>query len=227
MEHHPKKRLDLVRQAIGLKHYSMRTEASPVTWIQRYMLAHNTRHPDGMASIAIETFLTHLAVIRRWRCRPTIKRSAPCSSCIATCSTRQLTPPRCHPCQGAQTRAHGLDQGGGPHGHRAPLRTASVHREMTLWQWLASDGMSAPMRERPGFGPMSDYCMGWQRYGRSADNAARSLISPPPGTSLARRTITCARSRARGWAGLFTVCDVREALDRSAICERREATIRD
>jgi integrase len=62
MEHRLTKRLDHVREAIRLKPYSRRTEASSVTWIPRAMLAHNTRHPNGMASIAIETFLTHLAV---------------------------------------------------------------------------------------------------------------------------------------------------------------------
>jgi Phage integrase, N-terminal SAM-like domain len=41
MEHRPKKLLDQVREAIRLKHYSIRTEESYVTWIKRYILFHN------------------------------------------------------------------------------------------------------------------------------------------------------------------------------------------
>jgi integrase len=62
MEHRPKKRLDQVRDAIRLKHDSIRTEESYVTWIKRYMLFHNKRHPNEMASAEIAAFLTHLEV---------------------------------------------------------------------------------------------------------------------------------------------------------------------
>jgi integrase len=62
MEHRPKKLLDQVRDAIRLKHYSIRTEESYVTWIKRYILFHNKRHPNEMASAEIEEFLTYLAV---------------------------------------------------------------------------------------------------------------------------------------------------------------------
>jgi hypothetical protein len=41
MERCPKKRLDQVCHAVRLKHDSMRTEESFVTWITRYMLFHN------------------------------------------------------------------------------------------------------------------------------------------------------------------------------------------
>jgi hypothetical protein len=40
----------------------MRMEASYVTWIKRYMLFHNKRHPHEMASADIAAFLTHVAV---------------------------------------------------------------------------------------------------------------------------------------------------------------------
>jgi site-specific recombinase XerD len=62
MEQRPKKLLDQVRDAIRLKHYSIRTEESYVTWIKRYILFHNKRHPNAMGSAEIEAFLTHLAV---------------------------------------------------------------------------------------------------------------------------------------------------------------------
>jgi integron integrase len=62
MEHRPKKLLDHVRDTIRLKHYSLHTEASYVTWIKRYILFHNKQHPNQMARAEIEAFLTHLAV---------------------------------------------------------------------------------------------------------------------------------------------------------------------
>lgn len=60
----PKKLLDRVRDAIRLKHYSIRTEQAYVDWIRRYILFHGKRHPQTMDSSEIETFLTHLAVDR-------------------------------------------------------------------------------------------------------------------------------------------------------------------
>jgi integron integrase len=62
MERQPKKLLDQVRDAIRLKHYSIRTEHSHVSWIKRYILYHNKRHPKDMGEKEIEDFLTHMAV---------------------------------------------------------------------------------------------------------------------------------------------------------------------
>ncbi len=59
-----KKLLDRVRDAIRLKHYSIRTEETYVDWIKRYILFHHKRHPQKMGSSEIEAFLTHLAVDR-------------------------------------------------------------------------------------------------------------------------------------------------------------------
>ena len=62
MEQRPKKLLDHVRDAIRLKHDSMRTEESYITWIKRYGFFPNKQHPSELGSAAIEAFLTHLAV---------------------------------------------------------------------------------------------------------------------------------------------------------------------
>ena len=62
MEPSSKKLLDRVRDAIRLKHYSIRTEQSYVNWIKRYIFFHNVRHPDQMGAAEVEAFLTHLAV---------------------------------------------------------------------------------------------------------------------------------------------------------------------
>ena len=59
-----KKLLDRVREAIQLKHYSPRTEEAYVSWIRRFILFHNKRHPREMGAAEIEAFLTHLAVDR-------------------------------------------------------------------------------------------------------------------------------------------------------------------
>ena len=61
MDHKPKL-LDLVRQKIRLKHYSIRTERAYVDWIKRFILFHHKRHPASMAAPEVRTFLSHLAV---------------------------------------------------------------------------------------------------------------------------------------------------------------------
>jgi len=56
------KLLDLVREKIRLKHYSIRTEEAYISWIKRYIYFHNKRHPKDMGQKEIEAFLTDLAV---------------------------------------------------------------------------------------------------------------------------------------------------------------------
>lgn len=54
--------LDQVRDALRIRHYSLRTEASYLHWIKRFILFHNKRHPLEMGEREITAFLTHLAV---------------------------------------------------------------------------------------------------------------------------------------------------------------------
>jgi len=42
--------LDQVREAIRVRHYSIRTEESYVQWIRRFILFHDKRHPKEMVS---------------------------------------------------------------------------------------------------------------------------------------------------------------------------------
>ena len=58
----PKKLLDLAREIIRLKHYSIRTEQAYIGWMYRYILFHHKRHPKDLGPPEIEAFLTHLAV---------------------------------------------------------------------------------------------------------------------------------------------------------------------
>jgi site-specific recombinase XerD len=57
----PKELLDLLRDAIRLKHYSPSTEKTYIQWAKRYILFHHKRHPTEMGVPEIEAFLTHLA----------------------------------------------------------------------------------------------------------------------------------------------------------------------
>lgn len=54
--------LDLVRERIKVKHYSIRTEEAYVGWIKKFIFFHNKRHPAEMGKLEMEQFLTHLAV---------------------------------------------------------------------------------------------------------------------------------------------------------------------
>jgi integron integrase len=62
MNTRPRKLLDQVRQALRLRHYSIRTEEAYVNWITRYILFHDKRHPAEMGVPEVQAFLTHLAL---------------------------------------------------------------------------------------------------------------------------------------------------------------------
>lgn len=56
----PKKLLDLVREKIRYKHYSLRTEQSYCGWIKRFILFHNKRHPSEMGVVEVTAYLSYL-----------------------------------------------------------------------------------------------------------------------------------------------------------------------
>jgi integron integrase len=58
----PRKLLDLVRDALRVKHYSIRTEDAYVDWARRFILFHHKRHPAEMGAPEVNAFLTYLAV---------------------------------------------------------------------------------------------------------------------------------------------------------------------
>lgn len=53
--------MEQVREAIRVRHYSLRTEQSYSQWIKRFILFHNKRHPSEMGKTEVESFLTWLA----------------------------------------------------------------------------------------------------------------------------------------------------------------------
>lgn len=56
------KLLDQMKDAIRLKHYSMRTEECYIYWVKKYIFFHNKKHPAEMGAEEVSRFLTHLAV---------------------------------------------------------------------------------------------------------------------------------------------------------------------
>ena len=60
-----KKLLDIVRDKIRLKHYSISTEKTYIFWIKHYIFFHNKKHPIEMGKDEIEAFLTFLATKKR------------------------------------------------------------------------------------------------------------------------------------------------------------------
>lgn len=60
--HSRKQILDRARHLIRLKHYSMSTEKTYISWMGRYLLFYNNRDPREMMGKDVEAFLSHLAV---------------------------------------------------------------------------------------------------------------------------------------------------------------------
>jgi len=56
--------LPSLRQALRLRHYSLKTEKTYVHWVRRYIYFHSLRHPKEMGADEVTAFLTHLAQTR-------------------------------------------------------------------------------------------------------------------------------------------------------------------
>jgi hypothetical protein len=54
----PPRLLDRLRDAIRVRHYSIRTEEAYVHWSRRFILFHNKRHPASMGAVQVNEFLT-------------------------------------------------------------------------------------------------------------------------------------------------------------------------
>ena len=53
--------LEQVRQTCRLKHFSLKTEKAYLTWIKRFILFNNKRHPKEIGEKEISKYLTFLA----------------------------------------------------------------------------------------------------------------------------------------------------------------------
>jgi integron integrase len=56
---------DVLREAIRIRHYSLRTEDTYVDWVRRFILFHGKRHPRELGAPEVQAFLSHLAVERQ------------------------------------------------------------------------------------------------------------------------------------------------------------------
>ena len=64
-QHQPPRLLEQVRNAIRVRHYSIRTEEAYVQWIKRYIYFHEKRHPKDLNAKHVAAFLSYLAVKRK------------------------------------------------------------------------------------------------------------------------------------------------------------------
>src|SRR5215217_4032165 len=53
--------LPRMREAMRLKHLSLRTEQAYTRWVYRYVQFHGRRHPGEMGAPEVRAFLSHLA----------------------------------------------------------------------------------------------------------------------------------------------------------------------
>ena len=60
----PPKLLTRLREALRVRHYSIRTEQAYVDWTRRFIHFHGVRHPASLGAADVQAFLTHLAVDR-------------------------------------------------------------------------------------------------------------------------------------------------------------------
>ena len=56
--------MDRLREAIRVRHYSLRTEEAYRQWVRRFILFHGKRPPASMGEPEVSAFLSHLAVDR-------------------------------------------------------------------------------------------------------------------------------------------------------------------
>lgn len=57
----PPRLLDLLRERIRYKHYSLRTEQAYVHWVRAFIRQQGMRHPRDMGAAEVEQFLCWLA----------------------------------------------------------------------------------------------------------------------------------------------------------------------
>jgi Phage integrase, N-terminal SAM-like domain len=70
----PSPLLQAVRNAIRVRHFSIRTEPAYVGWIKRFVLFHGKRHPREMGEPEVAAFLSYLAVAPNVARVPRIRR---------------------------------------------------------------------------------------------------------------------------------------------------------
>ncbi|SRR5258706_15220197 len=54
-----------LREALRVRHYSLKTEKAYIHWVRRFIFHHEVRHPKDMGANEVAAFLSHLAQQRR------------------------------------------------------------------------------------------------------------------------------------------------------------------
>ena len=57
-----KKLLDQLSDQLRIKHYSLRTENTYISWVRKFILFHDKRHPRDMGTQEINAFISHLVL---------------------------------------------------------------------------------------------------------------------------------------------------------------------
>ncbi len=58
----PKKLLEQLQEQLRARHYALRTEKTYISWVRKYILFHNKKHPKNMGEKEINAYLTYLAL---------------------------------------------------------------------------------------------------------------------------------------------------------------------
>ncbi|RLD05485.1 MAG: integron integrase [Chloroflexota bacterium] len=61
----PKKLLEELSAQLRTRHYALSTEKTYTSWVRKYILFHDKRHPKTMGAKEINAFLTHLALEKK------------------------------------------------------------------------------------------------------------------------------------------------------------------
>ena len=82
------KLLELVRNVMRTRHYSLRTEQTYIDWIKRYIIFNSKRHPAELGAPEVTAFLSDLAVNRKVAAATQIRPSPPSCFSIVRYSRR-------------------------------------------------------------------------------------------------------------------------------------------
>jgi hypothetical protein len=142
------KLLDRVREAIRLKHYSLRTEQTYIDWIKRFILFHGKQHPELLGGEAVRDFLSDLASTKNvaastqnqafsallFLYREVLKQELPWIADIE----RAKHPPKIPGCFYA---------GRSPGRALETSRHGATNGTFALWVWITAHGMPAPANQ--------------------------------------------------------------------------------
>jgi Phage integrase, N-terminal SAM-like domain len=145
----PPRLLEQVREAIRVRHYSLRTEETYVGWIKRFILFHGKRHPRDMGVQGGPA--VPVTSGRSRACRRLHTKSGVECSLVSVPAGPQAGHGLAGPCSAREAVApcsRGIDPGRGQSGIGTPLGYHLDHGHLAVWRRPASPGVFAPAGER-------------------------------------------------------------------------------